>query len=176
MVVNKKRLYDRVGGKSTVITPILMLFLLLPFTLTSCVAKRTVIVPEYKVVVSDEGAIHNDFVKNIGDKVYFAFDSSALSKEAKNLLERQAKWLLAHPNVVAKIEGHCDERGSESYNLALGSRRAEAVRSFLIAEGISDGRISTISYGKKRPAAEGHDERAWKLNRRAVTSITIKAL
>lgn len=107
-----------------------------------------------------------------GDTVYFAFDSSVLRQESQAVLRQQAAWLQRNPNVVAVIEGHTDERGTREYNLALGERRADAVRSFLVAQGVSSERLRTVSYGKDRPAALGADERAWAQNRRGVTVIT----
>ncbi|GIX48368.1 MAG: peptidoglycan-associated lipoprotein [Candidatus Tectimicrobiota bacterium] len=99
--------------------------------------------------------------------VHFAFDSFALSEEAKALLEKKAAWLAAHPHVKVLIEGHCDERGTQAYNLALGERRANAVKQYLVALGIDPARLSTVSYGEERPLDPGHNEEAWAKNRRA---------
>jgi peptidoglycan-associated lipoprotein len=148
--------------------------LLILFTLSSCTIKKPVIIPEHNTVIQDEGILRNEFEKAIGNKVYFAFDSAILSQEAKDRLKKQAEWLLAHPNVIATIEGHCDERGSKNYNLALGLRRAEAAEKFLIAQGIDKTRLTVVTYGKDRPEAEGHNKNAWKLNRRTVTVIITK--
>ncbi len=106
-----------------------------------------------------------------GDRVFFAFDSSELSSEARTTLDKQAAWLKARPNLSITIEGHCDERGTREYNLALGERRATAVKTYLVAQGIGDGSIKTISYGKERPAVPGSDETAWSQNRRGVTVV-----
>ncbi|RMF11999.1 MAG: peptidoglycan-associated lipoprotein Pal [Alphaproteobacteria bacterium] len=106
-----------------------------------------------------------------GDRVYFAFDSAELSPEARATLEKQADWLRHHPEVRVVIEGHADERGTREYNLALGERRANAVKNYLIALGISPDRLKTISYGKERPAVLGTGEEVWRLNRRAVLRI-----
>ena len=99
--------------------------------------------------------------------IYFAFDSSVLSPEAQHILESKALWLKKHSGFSAIIEGHCDERGTNEYNIALGDRRAESTRSFLLDYGISGERLTTISYGEERPAHSGHNAKAWALNRRA---------
>ncbi len=114
-----------------------------------------------------------DLEVNVGDRVFFAFDSSVLDDAARQTLERQAAWLKQFPAVSVTIEGHCDERGTREYNLALGDRRANAAKSYLVALGVSPDRIRTISYGKERPADPGHDETAWALNRRAVTVVNV---
>jgi len=98
--------------------------------------------------------------------IYFDYDSAKLKAPAKTKLERAADWLKRNPNVNVRIEGHCDERGTNEYNLALGERRALSARRYLVSLGINPDRIFTISYGEERPAAEGHDESAWKFNRR----------
>ena len=113
-----------------------------------------------------------DFVINVGDRVYFDFDSYSIRSDASRTLAAQAAWLSRYPQVQVRIEGNADERGTREYNLALGARRAEAVRSFLIANGIPASRIDTISYGKERPIAFGSGEQAWAQNRNAHTSIT----
>lgn len=98
--------------------------------------------------------------------VYFDFDSADIRPEIRSTLQRNAEWLRRHPRVKVVIEGHCDERGTEEYNMALGQRRAEAVKSYLVSLGISSNRLSTISYGEERPADPGHNETAWAKNRR----------
>jgi peptidoglycan-associated lipoprotein len=110
-----------------------------------------------------------DFTVNVGDRVFFDFDRYDLKPEALAQLERQAAWLKSYPQVTVVIEGHCDERGTREYNLALGERRANAARNYLVALGIDPNRIQTISYGKERPAVLGSNESAWAQNRRAVT-------
>ena len=114
--------------------------------------------------------IYANFADALGttDRVFFAFDSSALDAQAEATIRLWADFLNRYPAVAVVVEGHCDERGSREYNLALGERRANAVRDMLIALGIDDARIATISYGKERPFALGHDEAAWAQNRRAV--------
>jgi len=112
-----------------------------------------------------------DLVVNVGDRVFFSFNESSLSKEAQATLDRQAAWLKKYATAKVTIEGHCDERGTREYNLALGERRATAAKNYLVAAGIPAGRISTVSYGKERPAVVGSNEAAWAQNRRAVTVV-----
>lgn len=108
----------------------------------------------------------------VSQDVYFAYDSFILNEDAKGLLERKAAWLAQHPQIEFQIEGHCDERGTTVYNLALGERRAYAVRQYMTALGVSATRISVISYGEEFPADPGHTEAAWAHNRRAHFVIT----
>lgn len=112
-----------------------------------------------------------DLVVNVGDRVFFGFDRTDLSAEARATLDRQATWLKKYTSVTIALEGHCDERGTREYNLALGERRANAAKNYLIASGVSEGRITTVSYGKERPAVLGSNEAAWAQNRRAVSVI-----
>jgi peptidoglycan-associated lipoprotein len=112
-----------------------------------------------------------DFVQNVGDRVFFDYDRSDLKPEARQTLERQAAWLKQYSNVRLQIEGHCDERGTREYNLALGERRANAAKNYLVALGIPASRLSTISYGKERPAVLGSNETSWAQNRRAVSVV-----
>ena len=112
-----------------------------------------------------------DLVANVGDRVFFDFDRSTIRADQRTTLERQSAWLQRHPQVQVAVEGHADERGTREYNLALGQRRANAARDVLVAGGVSPARISTISYGKDRPAALGSNEQAWAQNRRAVTVV-----
>lgn len=106
--------------------------------------------------------------------VYFDFDSSALSSSTKDALNANAEFLKANPKVEVQIEGHCDERGGTQYNLALGERRAKAAKNYLVAMGIARKRVKTISYGKEKPLAFGHDESSWSKNRRANFVVTAK--
>ncbi len=101
------------------------------------------------------------------DDVYFAFDSFKIESNQVSALENNAKWIKDNPGVVVTIEGHCDERGTVEYNLALGERRADAARDYLVALGVDASRLKTISYGKSKPVDEGHNEAAWAKNRRA---------
>ncbi len=112
-----------------------------------------------------------DFVVNVGDRVFFDFDRYDLTAEARAQLEKQAAWLQTYPAVTITVEGHCDERGTREYNLALGERRANAAMNYLVALGVDPNRVQTISYGKERPEVVGSDESAWSQNRRAVTVI-----
>jgi peptidoglycan-associated lipoprotein len=112
-----------------------------------------------------------DLVVNVGDRVFFGYDQYDLTPEAQRTLEMQAEWLKRYPNVNIQIAGHCDERGTREYNLALGDRRANAVKSYLVALGVPTSRISTISYGKERPAVLGDNPSAWAQNRRGVTEV-----
>lgn len=114
-----------------------------------------------------------DFVANIqSDTVYFDVDQFNIDESDRAILQSQAQWLARYPNVRVTIEGHCDERGTRDYNLALGERRANAAKSYLASLGVDAARIATVSYGKERPVALGSDEDSWAKNRRAVT-ITI---
>jgi peptidoglycan-associated lipoprotein len=112
-----------------------------------------------------------DFVVNVGDRVYFDFDAYALRADGKAVLTSQAGWLKRYPSVVVRIEGNCDERGTRDYNLALGARRAEAIKTYLISQGVSASRISTISYGKEQPVDLGSGEEAWAHNRNGHTAL-----
>jgi peptidoglycan-associated lipoprotein len=112
-----------------------------------------------------------DFRQNVGDRVFFDTDMSNIREDGRQTLNRQAEWLKKYTNYPITIEGHCDERGTREYNLALGERRANAARQYLIAQGVPAARIKTISYGKERPDPVGSDEAAWARNRRAVTEL-----
>lgn len=112
-----------------------------------------------------------DLAATAGDRVFFAFDRSDISPEARQILERQAQWLQRYPNVAVRIEGHCDKRGTREYNLALGERRANAVKQVLVALGVAPGRVTTISYGKDRPIVLGDSEEDYAQNRVAITTV-----
>jgi len=113
-----------------------------------------------------------DFRVNVGDTVHFAFNDYNVEDTDKAVLGRQAAWLTKYPSVRVTIEGHCDERGTREYNLALGARRANAVKEYLVSQGVSTGRLETISYGKERPICTDSNEACWAQNRRGVTTIT----
>jgi len=115
----------------------------------------------------------HDFVKNVGDRVHFALNKSDLSQEAKAQLARQAAWLNheGRQNINVVVEGHCDERGTREYNIALGERRAHAAKKQLVHDGVNASRVEVISYGKERPAVMGDNEEAYHQNRRAVTVL-----
>ena len=112
-----------------------------------------------------------DFVVNVGDRVFFESDSSELTSQARSTLEKQAQWLRNYRSYAFTIEGHADERGTREYNIALGARRAQAVRDYLIARGVEASRMRTVSYGKERPVAVCNDISCWSQNRRAVTVL-----
>jgi peptidoglycan-associated lipoprotein len=112
-----------------------------------------------------------DFVVNVGDRVFFEEDQSDLTSQAQATLSKQAQWLNAYPRYTVTVEGHADERGTREYNIALGARRAQAVRDYLMSQGIGGNRMRTISYGKERPVATCNDNSCWSQNRRAVTVL-----
>jgi peptidoglycan-associated lipoprotein len=120
---------------------------------------------------SSEQMTISDELIQIGDRVLFGFDSYELTSDAKIILDNQASFLASNPSVRITIEGHCDERGTREYNLALGESRASATRDYLVAQGVNPARIKIISYGKERPAVIGSNEDAWRFNRRAVSVI-----
>jgi peptidoglycan-associated lipoprotein len=113
-----------------------------------------------------------DFRVNVGDTVHFAYDQYTVEDNDKQILSRQAAWLAKYPSVRLTVEGHCDERGTREYNLALGARRANAVKEFLVGQGVSTARVETVSYGKERPICTQSDEACWAQNRRGVSTIT----
>ena len=112
-----------------------------------------------------------DFIVNVGDRVFFETDSSELTDQARATLDKQAQWLNNYNRYAFTIEGHADERGTREYNIALGARRAETVRQYLNSRGVSAQRMRTISYGKERPVALCNDISCWSQNRRAVTVL-----
>ena len=111
-----------------------------------------------------------DLIVNVGDRVFFNYDSAELDSDAQELLQDQAAWIKQH-DVSITIEGHCDERGTREYNLALGEKRAQAVKNHLMSLGVSSTKVTTVSYGKERPAVVGSNEGAWSQNRRSVTLV-----
>ena len=112
-----------------------------------------------------------DFVVNVGDRVFFESDSTELTMQSRGTLDKQAQWLQQYASYSFTIEGHADERGTREYNIALGARRAQAVRDYLASRGIQPGRMRTVSYGKERPVAVCNDISCWSQNRRAVTVL-----
>lgn len=112
-----------------------------------------------------------DLVVNVGDRVFFGLDRADLAPDARAVLERQAQWLRQYPTATVVVEGHADERGTREYNLALGERRANAMRTYLVALGIDPTRIRIVSFGKERPAVLGSNEQSWAQNRRGVTVL-----
>ena len=160
----------------------LALFLVIPVLLgtVSC-AKKTVTKEEPAPAmapapapppppVEDKAAKAFDMAKSefLEENIYFAFDKSNLDDKAQATLKKSAEFLKTYPNVYTTIEGHTDERGTAEYNLALGERRADAVRTFLVSAGVRRSQVDVVSYGEERPADPGHDEAAWAKNRRAV--------
>jgi peptidoglycan-associated lipoprotein len=143
--------------------------LLAGLALTACANK-----PAADALASANAAApgsQQDFVVNVGDRVFFETDSSELTAQSRATLDKQAQWLQAYPSYMFTIEGHADERGTREYNIALGARRAQAVRDYLAARGISASRMRTVSYGKERPVAVCNDISCWSQNRRAVTVL-----
>ncbi len=122
----------------------------------------------------DIKAMSLDRVSSYLKPAFFDYDKADLRADARDVLAANATWLKAHPSVVFTIEGHCDERGTAQYNLALGDRRANAAKEYLVSLGIDAGRAKTVSYGKERPFATGHDEESWAKNRRAHFVVTAK--
>lgn len=120
---------------------------------------------------SVDPALVADFERNVGDRVFFAFDKSVVTKDGHSTLMRQSEWLKAHDKINVTVEGHCDDRGTREYNLALGERRASAASKALEAHGVAASKIETVSYGKERPAVLGTGEAVWGKNRRAVTVL-----
>jgi peptidoglycan-associated lipoprotein len=116
-----------------------------------------------------------DFVVNVGDRVFFETDSTELTPQATATLEKQAQWLNLYNRYSFTVEGHADERGTREYNIALGARRAQTVRDYLAARGVSPQRMRTISYGKERPVAICNDISCWSQNRRAVTVLNVSS-
>jgi peptidoglycan-associated lipoprotein len=143
--------------------------------LTACSKKNT---PNLEATNSGLGAgasspgSEADFATNVGDRIYFVVDQADLTPEGEEILSKQAAWLQQYPGVSIQMEGHSDERGTREYNIALSARRATTAREFLIAQGVEANRISSIAYGKERPAALCDAEQCWTQNRRAVTVIT----
>ena len=120
---------------------------------------------------SVDAALVADFERNVGDRVHFAYDRSVITKDAHATLLRQSEWLKAHGQINVTVEGHCDDRGTREYNLALGERRAAAAAKALEANGVAMPKIETVSYGKERPAVIGDNEASWSKNRRGVTAL-----
>ena len=133
-------------------------------------------VEKSQVTVSDENISNVDPVLveellEVGDRVYFDYDKSKFKDQGVETLKRQARFLNANPNLTITVEGHCDPRGTREYNLALGERRAYSVKNFLTSLGVSEDRISVISYGKEKPQSEANNETAWGESRTAITVI-----
>lgn len=119
----------------------------------------------------DQRSLQEILAQDVGDRVFFDYDKSLIRPDGQRTLRRQAEFLRANPTATITIEGRCDERGTREYNLALGDRRANAAKDFLVSLGISPDRIRTISYGKERPVVLGHDEAAWAQNRVGISVL-----
>ncbi len=151
------------------------LFILLSFILTACATKKT---STTKIDGQMQGDVYTGsdtveyLAKGVPDRVFFATNESILTTMSRDTLRKQAAWLRDNSNVNVVLEGHADERGTREYNLALGERRANAAKDYLITYGISSDRISVISYGKERPVDSGSNPLSWSKNRR---SVTVKA-
>ncbi len=148
-------------------------FLAIGLSLTACAANKE-LQPDGSLggkYGSATPGSQRDFSQNVGDIVYFSTDSVDLTPEAQQTLSKQAQWLAQYPQYAITVEGHADERGTREYNIALGARRATAVRNFLAQNGINAGRMRTISYGKERPVAVCDDISCWSQNRRAQTVL-----
>ena len=142
--------------------------------LAACATPPTAATSGSGTTVATAGVVpgsQEDLVKNVGDRVFYAFNKSTLSADAHATLTKQADWLKQYMQNNVQIAGNCDDRGTEEYNIALGQRRANAARDYLVAKGVAGSRITTISYGKDRPTAMGDNEQAWAQNRNAITSV-----
>ncbi len=149
----------------------IIVFLLMVFTtifLTGCGSEKKY---QYSYDYNQDIDYICEFEQEIGNRVYFALNKSDLSIEAKKILDLQAEWLIANGISNITIEGHCDDRGTREYNIALGEKRAESVKSYLVYKGFNPNQIQTVSYGKEKPAVIGNNEEAWGMNRRAITAI-----
>lgn len=131
-------------------------------------APATTTTPSQPQTAAVETNPQEDLLINVGDRIFFDYDKSDLQPESQDTLQKLASWMTGRPGVTITLEGHCDERGTREYNLALGERRANTARDYLVALGVSGGRLLTISYGKERPAVLGSSEGAWAQNRRGV--------
>jgi len=148
-----------------------VLALVLIFGLVGCAKKNKGFDTAGQLGISAQPGTREDFTVNVGDRVFFDLDSSAIRADAQQILARQAQWLARYPHYKITIEGHADERGTREYNIALGQRRAVAARDFLVSQGVAVNRMRTVSYGKERPVAVCDDISCWSQNRRAVTVV-----
>jgi len=132
----------------------------------------TTAAPMAKEAMGIKPGSQQDLVVNVGDRVFFDFDKFNVRPDQRSTLDKQVAWMKANPSVTVVVEGHCDERGTREYNLALGERRANAVKDYMAASGVNPERIQVISYGKERPVALGSTDEAWSQNRRGVTKVS----
>jgi peptidoglycan-associated lipoprotein len=146
------------------------IFLIAAFAVAGCASKPVEQLAGAAAGTAAPGS-PQDFVVNVGDRVFFETDSTELTPQSRSTLDKQAQWLQQYNRYAFTIEGHADERGTREYNIALGARRAQAVRDYLSARGVSPQRMRQISYGKERPVAVCDDISCWSQNRRAVTVL-----
>ena len=145
------------------------------FLLAACTGYDTeapIVEDTYEEPAGAVAGSQQDLEDNVGDRIYFDYDRYDLDDSDMAILRRQAAWLKMHPSVSLLIAGNCDERGTREYNLALGNRRAQSAKDFLVAQGIDGARLSTISYGKERPTCGSSDEGCWQLNRNDIMTVT----
>ena len=154
----------------------ILLIIMAAFILSACAAKTTKKIETQTTQITGDTYAGDETVKylatGVADRVFFATNKSILTTASRDTLRKQAAWLRENKNINVTVEGHCDERGTREYNLALGERRANAAKDYLMTYGISGSRIATISYGKERPVNSGSSPLAWSQNRR---SVTVKA-
>ena len=154
----------------------ILLIIMAAFILSACAAKTTKKIETQTTQITGDTYTGEETVKylatGVPDRVFFATNKSVLTTASRDTLRKQAAWLRENKSINVTVEGHCDERGTREYNLALGERRANAAKDYLMTYGISGNRIATISYGKERPINSGSSPLAWSQNRR---SVTIKA-
>ena len=139
----------------------------------SCAMQQAAVEDASTGLYEEGGMAYLDKEMTIPAKIYFDYDQYLITDMAQDTLDLQISWMDENPSKFILIEGHCDERGTREYNLALGERRANAVVEYLSSMGIADGRLNTVSYGKERPDAEGSYDDAWQKNRRAVTTVDV---
>ncbi len=135
---------------------------------TGATTQQATPAPEAETIPGPGAGTQEELTVEVGDRVFFDFDKYNIRADQRGTVEALAAWLDTNPSVTLSIEGHCDERGTREYNLALGERRANSVRDYLVALGINPGRLSTVSYGEERPAVLGSNDSAWAQNRRGV--------
>ena len=139
----------------------------------ACAQQRSVVEDVTTGLYEQGGMSYLDKGSTVPAKIYFDYDSYLLDSLAEGILDLQVSWMDENPSKYILVEGHCDERGTREYNLALGERRANAVKEYLVSMGVSNDRLSTVSYGKERPDKEGSYDDAWQLNRRSVTTLDV---
>ena len=141
--------------------------------LYSCAMQQTAVEDASTGLYEEGGMAYLDKEGTVPAKIYFDYDQYLITDMAQNILDIQIAWVEENPSKYILVEGHCDERGTREYNLALGERRANAVIEYLSSMGVADGRLNVVSYGKERPDVEGSYDDAWQKNRRAVTTVDV---